>query len=708
MKIFVSAPRGTIRLLKQECRDCGATGVKSVAGGVECEVTREALYRLCLWSRVANRVLLPIESVKADTTDALYAGTRQIEWDKIFPVSKRFAVDCNLVQADIEHSHFAALRVKDAIVDFFRDKYDERPSVDTVHSDIRINVYIKRKRAQIALDMSGGSLHRRGYREAGGEAPLKENLAAALLMFAGWPKQQALFDPMCGSGTLLIEAALMAADIAPGLQRERFGFQACCDFDAGLWQSLLDEAHSRREKGLASLGPIRGHDADKKAVRTAIANISRAGLQAYIHAETRALAETGSLPAALCEAETGLLITNPPYGERISSQGSLRELHAGLGELLRQQLPKWQAAVFTGNPDMVLYQGAIAREAIDLFNGPLECRLFIYDAEVKQNHEGAVMFANRLRKNLKKFRRWAGREGIDCYRVYDADLPEYAVAIDLYHGEQRFVYVQEYAAPSSIDPDLAMQRLQAVFSVLSEVLEVPASNIWFRQRRRQQGSAQYTRVSESHSFHEVHDGPCRLWVNFDDYLDTGLFLDHRITRNMLGQQARGKRFLNLFCYTATATVHAALGGASETCSVDMSKTYLDWARRNFVLNGMDMDKHELVRANCVEWLEQAGADKQRQYDLIFMDPPTFSNSKRMDMSFDVQRDHVKLIKLAMSILAQGGELIFSNNFRKFRLDEKALQDFEIEDISSRTIPEDFARRSNIHRCWRIRHAKRAG
>jgi 23S rRNA (guanine2445-N2)-methyltransferase / 23S rRNA (guanine2069-N7)-methyltransferase len=523
-------------------------------------------------------------------------------------------------------------------------------------------------------------------------------------MFAGWPEQRALFDPMCGSCTLLIEAALMAADIAPGRQRERFGLQACSDFDAELWQRLLEEAETRREQGLARLGPIRGHDADKKAVRTAIANIQRAGLQAHIHAETRPLAETGHLPAALSDAATGLLITNPPYGERIEAQGNLRDLHAGLGQLLRTRLPQWQAAVFTGNPDMVLYQGGIAREVIDLFNGPLECQLFLYDAEAKQNREGATMFANRLRKNLKKFRRWAGREGIDCYRVYDADLPEYAVAIDLYHGEQRFVYVQEYAAPSSIDPVLAMQRLQAVFSVLGEVLEVPASRIWFRQRRRQQGSAQYTRLSESHRFHEVHEGPCRLWVNFDDHLDTGLFLDHRLTRHMLGEQAQGKRFLNLFCYTATATVHAALGGATKTCSVDMSKTYLDWARRNFVLNGMDKEKHELVRANCVEWLEQAETEQSRQYDLIFMDPPTFSNSKRMDMSFDVQRDHVQLIKSAMAILAKDGELIFSNNFRKFRLDENALQGFEIEDISSRTIPEDFARRSNIHRCWRIRHA----
>lgn len=707
MKIFVSAPRGTIRLLKQECQDCGATEVTSVPGGLDCEVTREVLYRICLWSRVANRVFLPIDSFKAETTDALYAGARKIEWDKIFPVTTRFAVDCTLVQADIDHNHFAALRVKDAIVDFFRDKYDERPSVDTENPDIRINVFIKRKSAQVALDMSGGSLHRRGYREGGGEAPLKENLAAALLMFAGWPTQKALFDPMCGSGTLLIEAALMAADSAPGLQRNHFGLQACSDFDAGLWQSLLDEAHSRREKGLATLGPIRGHDADKKAVRSAIANIQRAGLQAHIHAETRELAETGSLPAALCEAETGLLITNPPYGERISTQGSLRELHAELGRLIHKQLPHWKVAVFTGNPDMVLYQGGITRKVIDLFNGPLECQLFLYDEEQRQNREGATMFANRLRKNLKKFRRWAGREGIDCYRVYDADLPEYALAIDLYHSDQRYVYVQEYAAPSTIEPLLAMQRLQAAFSVLSEVLEVPAAHIWFRQRRRQQGSAQYTRVSESHRFHEVHEGPCRLWVNFTDYIDTGLFLDHRITRKLIGEQAKGKRFLNLFCYTATATVHAALNGATETCSVDMSKTYLDWARRNFVLNGMDTDRHELVRANCVEWLEQAAADKNQQFDLIFMDPPTFSNSKRMDMTFDVQRDHVSLIRAAMSILAEGGELMFSNNFRKFRLDEKALKDFEIEDISSRTIPEDFARRTNIHRCWRIRHAKRA-
>jgi len=703
MKLFVSAPRGTTDLLGQELQDLGATGLKVVAAGVHCEADTETLYRICLWSRIANRVLLPIATFKAGDTDALYEGAMKVDWADVFPVTATFSVHCTLTQAVIDHSHYASLKVKDAIVDQFRDKTGERPSVDTDNPDIRLNVHIRRREAQIALDLSGGSLHRRGYREAGGEAPLKENLAAALLMFAGWPSQQALFDPMCGSGTLLIEAAMMASDTAPGLLRGGFGFEHWSEHDETLWHKILTEAEQRREKGLLTMPPIRGQDADKVAIRKSIANITRAGFKSYIHAETCLLEETGALPIALTDVEQGLLICNPPYGERVAAMGGLRNLYAALGKLKQRQLAHWHEAIFTGSPELALYHGQVADKIVELNNGPIDCELLIYKNTDGVAATGGEMFANRLRKNMKKFSRWAKREQVNCYRVYDADLPEFAVAVDLYYSDQLYVHVQEYTAPKTVDAAKALQRLQAAFTMLPEVFGISAAQISFRQRRRQQGKGQYNRLAGTDEFHEVQEGPCRLLVNFSDYLDTGLFLDHRITRKMFGELAANKRVLNLYCYTATASLQAIANGATESVSVDMSRTYLDWAQKNYDLNQVSAGHHRLIRADCLEWLDTAVQDK-KHFDVIFIDPPTFSNSKRLDKEFDIQRDHVRLINSASKLLTKDGIIIFSNNFRKFKLEESRLLNLKAEDISLKTIPEDFSRRKNIHRCWRITHA----
>ena len=703
MKLFVSAPRGTTELLGRELHDLGATALKVVSAGVHCEANTETLYRICLWSRIANRVLLPIATFKAGDTDALYDGALTVDWAEVFPVTATFSVHCTLTQAVIDHSHYAALKVKDAIVDQFRDKTGERPSIDTESPDIRLNVHIRRREAQIALDLSGGSLHRRGYREAGGEAPLKENLAASLLMFAGWPSQKALFDPMCGSGTLLIEGAMMAADVAPGLLRDGFGFEYWVDHDETLWQQIISEAEQRREKGLAAMPPIRGHDADKVAIRKSIANIKRAGFQSYIHAETCELSDTGSLPAALTDIEQGLLICNPPYGERVAAMGGLRNVYAALGKLKQTQLATWQEAIFTGSPELALYHGQVADEVIELNNGPIDCELLIYSQSDSLEKIGGEMFANRLRKNMKKFSRWAKREHVNCYRVYDADLPEFAIAVDLYFSDKLYVHVQEYTAPKTVDAAKASQRLQAAFTMLPEVFGVSAAQISFRQRRRQSGKGQYDRLAGTDDFHEVSEGQSRMLVNFADYLDTGLFLDHRITRKMFGELSEGKRVLNLYCYTATASLQAIAHGAVESVSVDMSRTYLDWAQRNYSLNNVDIGQHRLIRGDCLEWLDTARQDK-KSFDVIFIDPPTFSNSKRLEKEFDIQRDHVRLINAAAKLLTEGGVIIFSNNFRRFKLEESRLMNLIAEDISLKTIPEDFARRKNIHRCWRITKA----
>jgi 23S rRNA (guanine2445-N2)-methyltransferase / 23S rRNA (guanine2069-N7)-methyltransferase len=307
---------------------------------------------------------------------------------------------------------------------------------------------------------------------------------------------------------------------------------------------------------------------------------------------------------------------------------------------------------------------------------------------------GREAFANRLEKNARHLRKWARREGVSCWRVYDKDLHDYACAIDLYGSK---VHVQEYERPPKIDEAKAKERIDEVVAAVPEVLEVSPSDVFVKVRRRQKGGGQYEKLDEKRELFEVSEGGHRFLVNLGDYLDTGLFLDHRITRRMIGEMASGKRFLNLFAYTGSATVYAAKGGAVSTTTVDLSNTYLDWAAKNFELNGLEPGKHEIVRADCLVWIPQGAA----RYDLIFLDPPTFSTSKKMEGTFDVQRDHVPLIRAAARLLAPGGVLLFSNNFRRFEIDRAGLSGLEIEDITARTIPEDFRRNPKIHNAWRI-------
>lgn len=705
---FATAPKGVESLLADELRALGAEEVAETRAGVAFAGTLETGYRACLWTRLASRILLPLATFPAASPEELYAGIAALDWREHLAPEGTLAVDCNVSNSRITHSHFAALKVKDAIVDRFREECGVRPSVELIRPDIRVNLHLNRDLATVSLDLSGESLHRRGYREEQVLAPLKENLAAAILLRAGWPETAAaggaLLDPMCGSGTLVIEAALMAADCAPGLLRSYYGFFRWRGHDPALWQRLLDEAQARREAGLALLPVLWGFDADRKAIEAARGNARRAGLEGRLHIERREVAALTAPPAA----ETGLVLVNPPYGERLGEVEELKPLYALLGRRLKEQFAGWRAAVFTGNPELGMHLGIRARRINTLFNGALECKLLRCDLEPRwfvddrQDRapvpavlsDGATMFANRLRKNLKSLGRWAQKNGISCYRLYDADMPEYAVAVDLY---EEWVHVQEYQAPATVDPRKARERLREVMAVLPEVLAVPPERIFLKVRQRQKGRAQYDKLGEQGAFHQVREGNCSFWVNFTDYLDTGLFLDHRPTRQLLGDLAAGKRFLNLFAYTGAATVHAALGGAVATTSVDMSRTYLDWARRNLELNGIFGPDHRLVQGDCLRWLEE----EQGRYDLIFLDPPTFSTSKSMATTFDVQRDHVPLLQTAAALLAPGGVLIFSNNNRRFKIDAEALAGLQVEDLTRRTIDRDFERNPRIHNCWKI-------
>lgn len=560
-------------------------------------------------------------------------------------------------------------------------------------------------------------MHQRGYRLEAGAAPLKENLAAALLVRAGWPGKMntgaTLLDPMCGSGTLLIEAAMMMADIAPGLTRARFGFDRWMGHVPKIWLTILEEARERRQAGLtAAQSPIIGYEGLSSVAHRAKGNIERMGLSRLISVRQQELKDL-----SLDEDQApGIVICNPPYGERMGDEASLVYLYQHLGEKIKQNCPGWEAAIFTGTPALVRSLGMGPKKTYSLFNGALPCKLFLYDIRERQavvvpqaserqsndipsttfRSEGATMFANRLKKNVRLLGKWARKNKIECYRAYDADMPEYSVAVDVYGS---WVHVQEYAAPSTIDEEKAKERLLEALGVVPEVLEIPRDQVIFKQRKRQEGTSQYNRMGEEGQLMEVQEGGCRLLVNLRDYLDTGLFLDHRAMRMRIQQEAKGKKFLNLFCYTATATVHAAMGGAVSTTSVDLSNTYLEWGRKNLALNGLSESRHRLEREDCLKWIEQ---DKN-SYDMIFIDPPTFSNSKKFEGVFDVQRDHVHLITLAMRRLNEGGTLYFSNNFRRFKLDEKVNAEFDVRDISKQTIDKDFERRSNIHGSWMIQH-----
>lgn len=688
-------------MLAEELSALGAA-VRPVGSGVAFTGSLETAYRACLWSRTASRVLLPLARVPAGDTQALYEGARSVEWERHVVATGTIAVDCTLVRSPIEHSHYAALRVKDAIVDRFRDREGCRPSVDVARPDLQVYVFVHRDRATLGLDLSGQPLHRRGYRTEGGAAPLKENLAAGLLLYAGWPdlvsRGAPFVDPMCGSGTLPIEAALIAADAAPGLRRPYFGFLGWLGHDSTLWSRLLDEAEARRSAGLERIGDIAGYDNDPRAVAAARTNAEHAGLGEKVQIERRSLVD-----ARAAGEGNGLVLTNPPYGKRLGEQDRLVPLYACLGETLEQRFRGWRAGVFTGNGELapVLGLAPVARHG--LYNGPIECELLSFDLPAQARPDkGAEMFANRLRKNLKNLRRWAAREEISCYRVYDADMPEYAVAIDRYANDDCHLHVQEFQAPGTVDPAAAGRRLREALVSTGAVFQADWDHVHFKRRRRHRRGEQYERRDSLGRFHQVREGAYRFLVNFTDYLDTGLFLDHRPTRQLIQSLAAGRHCLNLFAYTGTATVYAAGGGALSTTSVDLSQTYLDWARRNLELNGFGGAHHRLVRSDCLGWLEhQEQIKRPRRFGLIFLDPPTFSTSKAMRQTLDVQRDHVTLIRRCMPLLERDGVLIFSNNYRRFEIDRQGLSDFRVEDITRDTIPKDFARNPRIHNCWRI-------
>lgn len=708
MKFFVSCAKGLEYLLVDEVQSMGIAVCTATVAGVNVEGGLPDAQRLVMFSRLASRVLWPIAHFDCVTEQDLYQGVHAIDWSKHISLDASLAIDAHVSSETLTHERYAAQRSKDAIVDRLRAQTGQRPNVDVENPDVRINLHVRKNIADIAIDLGGGSLHKRGWRQEQGDAPIKENLAAALLFRGKWPeiyKQGgAIADPMCGSGTILIEAALMAADEAPGLHRHQDTLPTrWLGFDQTSWLALVNEAKQRAEHGRAALTPIfYGYDSHGEVLHKALANSERAGFGELIRFDRQPVNRM-----IAPKHDFGLVVCNMPYNQRLQADS---DLYKEMGVALKTQVPNWNAVLLCGNDDLAFATGLRAKKKYAFFNGAIECVLLtctpiyiprVESSEPKVLSEGTVMVANRLQKNLKKFKKWSEQQSVSCYRVYDADLPEYSAAIDLYQevdGEARtYLHVQEYEAPAEIPEQDTRRRFSELLNAVEHVFKLPREQVSIKKRKRGKGGSKYGRMDESHDFIQIQEGQAKFWVNLYDYLDTGLFLDHRPMRLRLFKEAQGKRFLNLFSYTGTATMHAILGGAQSSMSVDLSATYLDWADANLELNEITGSRHQMIKSDVQAWLDNCTLE----FDLVFCDPPTFSNSASAD-DFDVQKDHVRLLKSIISHLSDDGVCYFSNNFRKFKLDIDAISEFAIvEDISAQTIDLDFERSPKIHRCWKL-------
>lgn len=699
---------GLEELVAEEIRTHGGDKPSISPGAVSWEGRLESGYRMCLWSRFASRILFQIASFTATDPDMLYREASKLNWDEHFSGKTTFAVFSTISDSPISHSKYAALRIKDAIVDQFRARTGRRPDVDLAQPGIRVNLHLRGENATLAIDLSGDSLHRRGYRSMGVEAPLKETLAAGIARLAGFtsgfPADATLLDPMCGSGTLLIEAAMIYGDVAPGLQRKTFGFLAWKYHKQKMWERLVNEALQREEEGLLNPWPrIIGSDANPKAVQAARQNIEMAGFEDKIQIKQRQF--------SFLERSTpqGMVLFNPPYGERLSEVEQVKYLYRCIGRIISRELYDWKVGFFAANPDLAGSLKIKWDETINLYNGSIRCKLYKGKGQeaipVPSPHPvlttpdsdmQAIDLAHRLAKNYTSLQPWAEKEEITCFRVYDADIPEYNFSVDLY-GE--LAHVSEYPAPVNMDKNKARNRFQAGLNAVRHVFGIPPSRLFIKTPQHRSAKKQSTKKQKKKKYFEVLENNCRFLVNFTDYPETGMVIGQRKVRKMIGQQAQGKKFLNLYGSTGTETVHAIMHNAIATTTVDSSSSNLQRAKNNFALNGFGGPQHETVQKDCLQWIKYC----KERYGLILVTPPSLTRDREGEKTFSVQEDHELLLQLSMQQLSRDGILIFTTSHPNFTLADSLHNDFVVREITEETIPRDFKNSSQGHRCWEFRH-----
>ena len=801
-ELFATCSRGFESILALELKVLGVDKPRPLVSGVSFFASLETAYRACLWLRTASRVLLILDRVAAADSDMLYQSIKAMKWEDHIGKDATFSINAQGTNEKLNNSQFVALRVKDAIVDRLREQTGKRPDVERDNPDVIVNINLREDRARVAIDLVGEPLHRRGYRVQSSaiEAPLRETIAAAMLIAGGVsvkpllgkdnrrsassmanPTIELIVDPLCGSGTIAIEAAMLVTDRAPGLIRDYWGFTGWLGHDENLWMRLLDEADERAERGLervlAATSPIIvANDIDYQAIKVAKSSAKKAGVDTAIQYIVNDIIDLKLSDEQ--KDRQALLVTNPPYGQRLSTSTQLPALYAAISAFIQEHEASVEAVIISPDDQIEGYLngslGSVPSFRITTMNGPIQTAIRVWQPERLRNDKpqtrarqkanavnnggassqangtkaiggltkqpDSSAFGNRLRRISRHRGKWAEHSGVSNYRVYDADLPDFNLAIDIYEGSLaskeagiRWLHVAEYSAPTTVDPDLARARLSEALRIAATTLDISPNNIFLKRREHARGGSQYSQQEQNNaSMHVIEEGGLSFGIDLSSRLDTGIFLDHRITRSMLRNMAEKQDCLNLFAYTGTASVYMADGNAKSVTSVDLSNTYLSWAKSNMELNGFSLkqnkngdktspllffeqadvlrcvtDKRAALNSRAAE--DRASHSKAteavpKRYGLIFVDVPTFSNSSRMgERSWDVQRDHVELLITISRLLTKGGKAIFSTNLRNFKPDEEALAKAKVKlkDISASTIPPDFSRNRKVHHCYLV-------
>ncbi len=676
----------------------------------------ETLCAASLRLRSADRIALRVGEFPATDFGELFDGVRDLPWGRWIVPDGRFPVRGRSVRSKLSSVPACQRIAKKAIVETLRAAHRRRTLPET-GPQYAVEVALLNDAATLTIDTTGPGLNKRGYRPIAGKAALKETIAAAMVQLSFWRPDRPLIDPFCGTGTISIEAALLGRNIAPGLHR-RFAAEDWSAIPRTLWDRAREQARDEQRPKLDA--PILGCDIHEGALSLARRNACAAGVADDVRFETRDFADLDSGLAFGC------LIGNPPYGQRLAADPNVRALYRRMPEVLRR-LRTWSHYILTAWSGFERLMGRDADRTRTLYNGGIEVTFYEFHgprpgsdvqppaAELAEATGedadqlaapapafGGVSphalsqvedFRNRLAKRARHLRRYP-KKGVTCYRLYDRDIPEVPLAVDTYEGR---LHIAEYERPHDRTPAEHADWLDLMAAAAAEVMDTPPEEVFLKRRQRQRGASQYERVGEQGRTFVVHEGGLAFRVNLSDYLDTGLFLDHRLTREMVREQSDGKEVLNLFCYTGAFTVYAAAGGAASTTSVDLSNTYLDWAAENLSLNGLTDPKHRLIRADVMQYLRELPPGEA--WDLAIVDPPTFSNSKMTEDVFDIQRDHVELLNRVLERLRPGGRVYFSTNFRKFKLDEPPLLG-EAREISAQTVPPEYRNRK-VHRCWTI-------
>lgn len=740
-EFMATCPKGLESSLAKELVVLGAEEVTESVAAVYFRCDLQRCFYIINWTRIANRLILVLARDRCDNLEAYDKLVSQCHWPDYFDINQSVAIDFNGSNNEFRNTRYGAQRTKDCIqTSFLRQGQQDRLQIDLDFPQVRVHVRAFKNRYTVGLDLVGESLHRRGYRAITGAAPLKENLAAAILRQLGWLGAEgeggynydAIFDPLCGSATLLIEAALIKLNIASSYLRDESSFivKQLKIFDSDKWQSVREPILERSEQlargELECPVPILGSDIDPRSISAARENIEAANLEPYIQVRQTALSDINLSERfkAGVTLQKGLAVSNPPYGHRLGEQEKLVGLYADIGKVWTSQCEGWDAALFTGNHELGFKTAYRSWRQHKLYNGDIECQLQRYKIEETQRlkersaadakkiltreelSEDALMLYNRLSKFAKRFKRELNGLNSAPYRIYDADLSEFNCLIDVYPVEDAiYLQLQEYAPPKSVDTNKAQQRLREASKAAQAFFEISRDQVVVKQRSKQTGKKQYQKSSVVNQIWkdpnegrlQVSELTSQLWVDPGSYLDTGLFIDSRGVRRWFLENASGRNILNLFCYTATASVAAALGGAKSTVSIDMSATYLDWAKQNYLANDLDLRRHQLQQADCLPWLEK----DVRKFDIILLDPPSFSNSKRMSSTLDIQRDHAGLIHACIQKLTEKGILLFCTNKRHFKLEAALEAEYSTKEITEKTLEFDCRQSRQAHRSWRF-------